>query len=1054
MKVKLFASLWLLSSALLPGQTSSPGTLSGRVTDSRGDGIENVIVILTDSAGTSQRVATSADGSFKVAPLTPGSYRIEVESGGVKRAGRQEVMISSNAGSQIEVRFNDEGVSRSGTMQQGTVDVEATSPTIQTDSAEVSRSYGTRIVRSLPLSDRQYQDLVTLMPGVTPPTVFGDRITNPQRTRIYNVNGQPAFSNAQFQDGAYNTDSFTGLPLRIQSNESVQALDIRTSNYNAEYGYAGGSWANTVTRPGTNGFHGGVFFFNSNSFFTARNPLNPGDHPAPRFNLNQFGGNAGGPIVPDRLYVFANYEGFLQRGNQLRFETVPTAALRGGDFSQFSTPIYNPLTGIQSGNNAGAGRLPFPNNRIPASQFNPVSTALLAGLPLPNQSGLTNNLVGNAMLLDDNHRFDGKLDHRFSDSTTGFLRYGFTQGSVDRGSLLGNLGDAATASMRSHSAVASVSTNFSSTMLAEFRFGYGRFRNGIGPSGDASALNSQLAGFGFTGGLPLVNIAGFSSLGLPGNFPSKAINNTYNASTNWMAHTGMHRLRFGVDVHWADASGFNPGWYGQRGGFEFGGFGTASPAALAAGDPFNLQANAFASFLTGAPTVAGMSSFAEVPTFHQTRLAGYITDTINLWSKAHLELGVRYDIYSPIRTRRDSASGFFDPTTGAFETGDFDKIDYNNIAPRVGLVIQPVQRLAIRAGYALQYFPTPFALAPLNQVQMGGQSGLIGGFATVPFQPVQVSGNGVPNLPFYTTTADPRTPYFQTYSAMIQADMTHGFLLDIGYTGSLGRQLPYQRTLTAAQPGTGIAGLPFNSLDRTAAVYERANGLNSNYNSAQVNLTKRFGVGLALAASYTYGRAMDYGFNLLNPFSRPANYAPADWDRQHILAASHVWQLPFGAGSRYFTDGTAARLLGNWEINGILRWATGTPYTVTASPLACACPGLAFIPATASGPVEINGSSSFDPSLFDVPSPGSFGDIGRNSIRGPDLFNYDLALFRNFAITENMKLELRGEAYNITNSTNYALPISNVNQPGFGRSLSLFNGMGGRRFQVGGRFLF
>src|SRR5262249_33210950 len=162
------------------------------------------------------------------------------------------------------------------------------------------------------------------------------------------------------------------------------------------------------------------------------------------------------------------------------------------------------------------------------------------------------------------------------------------------------------------------------------------------------------------------------------------------------------------------------------------------------------------------------------------------------------------------------------------------------------------------------------------------------------------------NQPYYVTSANPRTPYLQTYSAMVQADMTHGFLLDVGYAGSVGRQLPFSQNLAAAMPGTGMAGLPFAALNRTAAVFERDNGINSNYNSGQVNLTKRFGAGLAITGAYTFSKTLDYGFNLLNPFDLRANYGPADWDRRHILSVSHVWALPFGTGSRYFTDGTAA----------------------------------------------------------------------------------------------------------------------------------------------------
>jgi hypothetical protein len=276
--------------------------------------------------------------------------------------------------------------------------------------------------------------------------------------------------------------------------------------------------------------------------------------------------------------------------------------------------------------------------------------------------------------------------------------------------------------------------------------------------------------------------------------------------------------------------------------------------------------------------------------------------------------------------------------------------------------------------------------------------------------------------------------------------------MDLGYQGSRGRQLPYSRTL-AALPGTGTAGLPFFGTGRTAFTTERSTGLNSDYNSLQVNLTKRFASGLAFTGAYTFSKALDYGFDLLDPFTRQNNYGVADWDRTHILAVSHLWQLPFGAGTPYANSGWVGHVLGNWELNGILRWATGTPYTVTADPLLCACPGVSAVRANLSGPASINGQANFDRSLFSSPSSG-FGDLGRNVFRGPDLFTYNLALFRNFQVKENLKLELRAEAYNLTNTTNYINPVTSLNSPAFGRTLGTFNGIAGRQFQLGGRFLF
>src|SRR5262249_18306655 len=159
-----------------------------------------------------------------------------------------------------------------------------------------------------------------------------DHVIDPQRSRMFNVNGQPAWANIDHQDAGYNTESVTRQVSRIEPNEAIEALQVRTSNYNAEYGFAGGSWSNTLTRPGTNAVPGSIFEFNTNNYFATRNPLNPGNNPDARFNINQFGATVGGPVMRDRMFFFLSYEGDLRRGNALRFASVPTANLAAATF--------------------------------------------------------------------------------------------------------------------------------------------------------------------------------------------------------------------------------------------------------------------------------------------------------------------------------------------------------------------------------------------------------------------------------------------------------------------------------------------------------------------------------------------------------------------------------------------------------------------------------------------------------------------------------------------------------------------------------------------------
>jgi len=1027
--------------------------MSGQILGGDGKPLSDATVVLEQGGMQAKSITTSADGRFMVDSLPPGEYTVVLVSRGKRLQTTKRVLIESGSASNFSLTFGD---SQTETTKGGEIVIAASAPTIQLDSAQVSRAYDTNTVRSLPLLDRQYQQLIGLMPGVTPPEISEDRVQDPQGRRTFHVNGLPSSANSYFQDGSYQVEPFSGQPSRIAPNESIQQMNVRTSNYNAEYGYAAGSWTNTVTRPGTNGLHGSAFGLNTNRFFVARNPLNSTTG-TPGFNRNQFGGSVGGPIIANKTFMFGAYEGMIRRGEVLQLLSVPSADFRAGNFSSLTNgAVFNPA----SGSAMGAGRMPFPGGRIPAISLNARSQAILAGLPLPNQPGQANNLVGGAALIEDNHRFDGKLDHRFSERSTGFFRYGFTQGSVNRGSLLGVLGDAAQGDLRNHNAVASLTQSFTNNLAGEFRAGYSRYRNLLQAWGDSSVLNQSLSAQGFSGGLPQINIAGFGSFGLPGNFPSKQVNNTFDFATNWNWHNGMHHLKFGAQLVAFRTSGFDAGAFSPRGTFNFGPGGTSSPTAINVLDQSG--SNAFASFVLGVPTVSGVSSFLETPTYEQAYASGYVTDTINLWRVVQIELGVRYDVFSPLRTRRASGASNFDPTTNqlnASGTSGFDeygnsRFDRNNIAPRVGIVINPVSRIAVRAGYGIHYFPVSITQSALNQSARGVQAGTAGGFGSVPFSlptiPVGVGGSNVaPNLPFFAGSLDSQTPYVQSYNAMIQADLGNGFLLDVGYVGNVGRQLPFSRSLNVALPGSGMAGLPFSAFGRSAQSEFRGTGLNSNYNSGQVNLTKRFVSGLAIAGAYTFGKALDYGFNQANPFASRSNYGPADWDRRQILAVSHNWRLPFGKGSQYGSTGAAGWILGNWELNGILHWATGTPYNVTANSLACNCPGLTLQPAVFTGNGSIDGQANFNASQFSVAPAGTFGSQGRNSFRGPDLFSYDASLFRNFSVRENFKLELRGEAYNVTNTTNYTAPQSTFGSPNFGTATRTFNGVGGRQFPVG-----
>jgi hypothetical protein len=820
-------------------------------------------------------------------------------------------------------------------------------------------------------------------------------------------------------------------------------------------------------RPGTNnGLHGSAFGFWTTDQLATRNPFSPAGNPDPTQRFWQFGATAGGAVIPDRMFLFGSYEGTRRRGNNLQFGTVPTAELRAGDFSAFGT-IYNPATGISTGTNVGTGRVPFPNNRIPAGQVNPAAQAILGYLPLPNQPGLSNNLVTNVPFKNDGNVLDGRLDYRFTDLISGFLRYGFSDFNANEGSIFGPVvGNASGSGLRNHHATASL-IGSRHGIIGEFRLGYNRYRNALTPQTQTDLLNQQLGTTNFGGTLPSINITGLGALGTPAYLPSKAIDNTYNGVANFYTNRGRHQIRWGVDIRRLHSDGFQNQLFGPNGTFFFGP-GTTSLSGVTTTPAANSAfANSFAAFLLGAPTSSGAFTFSDVPSYRQTWYSGFLSDTFRLTSRIALDLGLRYDVYSPVQTRRAGNNSFFDPATGTLTFAGVGGVDasgnqdwdLNNVAPRIGIAIRPAERTVVRASYSMSYFPVPFSLMGINQTGTGIQQGINGGFGAAPggfTSPVLPSAtapaNGAvaPNIPFSVSSLV--TPYVHSYFFMIQQDLTQGFLIDAAYVGNTAHQLPFMRELNAAAPGTGLAGLPFGT-GRTASVTEVASGLNSNFNSLQINLTKRFSSGVSFAGAYTFGKALDYSTNLVDPFNRRANYGPADWDHRHMLTLSHVLDLPFGNGTKRWNTGALGQILANWQLNGIFRWTTGAPYTVYADPLTCACPGLAAIPANLVGATtNINGQTTLNPSDFAVPA-GSFGSQGRNGIRGPESHVYNMSLFKSFQVREQMKMELRGEVYNLANSTQFGTPVANLGAGNFGTPTAIVNS-GGRQFQIGARFLF
>ncbi len=1071
--------LFLLAAAACFGQ--GRGTLTGKVTTASGAAVPRAAVTLTDTVGNGRHDAvTGTDGSFTIPDLTPGSYRLEVEASGFKRLSQQAVQVQ--AGTPIRLDLTVEAGSTS-----ETVVVEAQAPLIQDNSAEVGKSYSSRAIRELPLLDRNFEQLTELMTGVNPPAVNTPLIQDPQRNRRWTTNGQPYWANRQEMDGVENGEQFYNVATHIPALESIQQLNLITGDYDASQGRAAGTIVNVITRSGTNQVHGSLFALNSNSAWGARDYFNPKGLPQDHYNTNQFGATVGGPIVRNHTFFFVSYEGDYLRQQMPTVSTVPNSSFLSGDFSSVpNLTLYNPFSGTN-----GAGRTPFANNIIPTSLFSPQAQALLPYFPQTNAIGTENNYFSSVPYRDDGNRFDARMDHRVNQNLSAFVRWSYSNyRTVDNSPLGPVLGYSDLSKLRSHNAVAGIEgTMFG--MSADVRFGFTRYDNPIRPE-TALPLAST---FGFTNPnapagtavLPSIAIGNALQIGQSSTeYPQRNLENNLNLTSNWSARFLGNNIRFGMDLYQVRLDGFTNNAFAQQGSYVFG----SGPTSLVGGTglgQFGGFPSSFASFLLGAPsltTVGGQPYASNL----QYQASGYLADTINLFGKLTLDLGVRYDFFTPLQPRRAANVSIYDPTTNSLLPINQNGVDargnvqYNtmNLAPRVGFAYRFNDRTVIRGGYGISYFNTPIQFQNSSFIsQTLAQQGVLGGynvggsFGTLPvLQPGVATAGLAPNGTLYYTAKDIQTPYVQSFNFQVQRDLTHGIVMDLGYVGNLGRQLPFNLNTNAAQPGTGVAGLPlYGAYGRTANVLEADTGLTSNYNALQANFTKRFTQGLAFTVAYTYSKALDYSDSLaplLNSLNRHQNYGPADFDRTHVLTVTHVWQLPFGAGTHHLSSGIVGRILGPWQLNGIMRYATGTPFTPTADAAACACPGnTAVANVTYLGQTNV---LAYQPTFFGYfpyiysyanygftqPAAGTLGNAGRNILRSENIINYDLSFFRSFVVTEQTKLEFRAEGYNLANSPHFGNPISNVNSANFGEYTSTLNtqGFGARTLQFGLRLVF
>lgn len=1099
--------LFLIACPSLLWAQAVTGAIVGNVGDSGGAAVAGARITITETATGIQRTATaSSEGGFVVPYLPPGRYKLEVEKQGFKKFVRDGVMLATGERLRVDAELPVGNINE-------TVEVTTNSPLLQTENADVNQAFEAKKIQELPINGRNFQSLIALVPGVAPPSATIGVFDNPQGTQFFQVNGQNNSANNFQIDGVDNNEPLLGLVVQIPPAEAIQQFSVSTSNYDAEFGRAVGAVVNVTTRPGSNDFHGSLFEFHNNSAFKARNYFNlnrnaQGEIKNPNAIRNQFGGTFGGPIIKNRTFFFGDYQGQYQRtGRTPVIQTVPTLAFRNGDFSSVTAAsiIYDPASSADP-----RTRTPFLNNQIPANRISTVSQNILKLLPLPNLPGVTNNYLPPAIPFQlDTHSFDVRIDHQFSDKTTFFAKYNYFQSFMTDPAIFGDaagptaVGDGNSLEEgkgRNQVITLNLTRTFSSTLTTEARFGFTRyFIDAKGPGLNRSL--SQEVGISGSNepdpahqGLAIIAIDNFPTFGMSTNMPTINADNIFNWVNNWTKVSGNHTLKWGADIRRLRMDRLQiqgTSSFGPRGRFNF----TPGVTSLQGGPAqANTLANAFAGFLLGLPDQIGRAVFTTTPTNRSTHLFFFGQDTWQVNKRLTLNLGMRYEIYTPITSRLAAGQGNYDPETNNLlvaGVGDVSmsagvKTDWNNFAPRAGFAYRfgDKERNVIRGGFGISYFTARFGFTggtlstsfPVIADQtVGALNDFLpaGNISTIPaFTPVPIPTNGVinpaPNIGLFAIPFDNKLPMILSYNLTAQREVLPGFSVEIGYVGNRGYEQPFNKQLMASEPGTGLAGVPlFQKFGRTATTTLRGYGVDSYYNSLQISAEKRLARGVAFTVAYTWSRSIDYTSNnggLGNPIVLAYNKAVSDFDRTHGLTVSHTYELPLGRGRRYLSKGPAAVLLGGWQANGIFQAYTARPFSVSMSATQLnGGPNNAQRPDQLRYPDKLSnvgpGTQWFDVTAFAAPTPNRYGTAGRNTLRGPGLVNYDFSLFKSFAISESKRVEFRTEFYNLTNSPHFSQPNGSFATQAFGSITSTTSiggqtGAGEREVQFALRFLF
>ena len=952
------------------------GEITGLVRDQAGAAVPGATITVTEARTNLQRVVVSTgDGVYTVASLAPGEYRLDIALSGFRPVRREGIRLSTGEKARIDFDLEVGGV-------QEQVTVLEDAPVVRAESASLGTVVEHEQVVQLPLNGRLFIMLAAIAPGVA----------LPPNSVLPRINGGRPRTNEYLFDGISVLQPEPGQVAYYPIVDAIQEFKIESNSPPAEFGRFNGGVVNLTTRSGGNAFQGSVFGFFRNEHLNARNIFQQANPVKPEYRRNQYGGMVGGPVVRDRTFFFADYQGQRQRIGRTVTSTVPTVLQRQGIFTEAIAGrvpvIYDPAT------TAGSSRLPFPGNTIPRSAMDSAALALLERYPLPTSAGTANNYSRTADEIADQDQGDVRLDHKFAsgrDQAFGRLTY-FKDRSVPVTALPDGSGTIPAGSVaigpqatRAWAVASNYQHTFSSNLLNEVRIGDTRRsveRTATqlqGAAGAALNIPGIPTNAHFPNTMPTFAPNGYQQLGSPmstaSNF-STSVNEIADSLT-WLK--GRHTIKMGFDWRWERLNVIQPPW--PTGTFTFSTVGSDLPGVTGTGNPF-------ASFLLGQVQTFAIA-FQREEIQERARIQEYfIQDDWKVSDRLTINPGLRYTLNFP-STEINGQTAVFNLQTRQLDyPGDnpVRPLKKNNFGPRFGAVYRVTDNTIVSSGYGLVWIEmagitTPFTTPTfpfLQEVTLRTLDNIAPAFVlakgptVAPIDPTPTAGLG---QGVFTVDGALGSGYAQQWNASVQRQLTPNTVVEVSYIGSkithvgipdsninqlteeqlqLGAALlarvpnPYfgviPRSSSIGDPTITVAQLMKPFPEYTAVSFYRNNVGVSRYQGVALSVRQRLSRGLTYSAAYTRSTLKDTASSvfdasiLTGPLTNAAvadshnldrDYDYSTGDIPHYFGASLVWDLPIGEGRAKQPRGVVGMLASDWSIATVVTLQSGVPVAVT-----------------------------------------------------------------------------------------------------------------------------